>query len=156
MDYLDLVEKEVRESEEELLSTGGADDFQIAEFESLLGIIFPQTYKAFLSKYGAMSFCGDTYYGITSKGKDEAQVPCIQFITNSARARGDVSNRMVVIKSSGYGPVYSIDADTIGSIGEPVIVETKLSYKRTKEKRVVADNYGAFLLSEIKNSIQDL
>lgn len=156
MNYISEVEKEIKSSGEELFFTGRASELEIKEFESLLGVIFPKSFKDFLRVYGTLSFCGDTYYGITQRGKDENQIPCILFATQEARANGDISDKMVKIKSSGYGPSYSIDMDVLGNSGEPVVVETELSYKRTGEKNVIADSYGEFLLSQIKEAVEDL
>ncbi|YCH32591.1 SMI1/KNR4 family protein [Erwinia sp. D4-22] len=61
----------MKESGEELLFTGSVDELTIKEFETILGVTFPKSYKEFIKEYGALSFCGDTYYGITPKGKDE-------------------------------------------------------------------------------------
>lgn len=156
MNYINIIEKEINESGEEAFSTGGVSDSEILDFESLLGVTFPESFKVFLKKYGALSFCGDTYYGITKKGKDENQIPCVLFATKDARATGDITNKMIKIKSSGYGPSYSIDTEMLGAAGEPVVVETELSFKRTGEKKFVAESFGDFLLSNIKEAIEDL
>jgi len=156
MNHIDLADKEMKLSGEDILSTGGVNDLKIKEFEKLIGLKFPDSYKYFLKKYGALSFCGDTYYGITQKGKDENQVPCVLYATIEARARGDISDNMILVKSSGYGPLYSIDTEMIGSSDEPVIVETELSFKRTGEKNMIFDSYGEFIYSQIKEAIDDI
>ncbi|YCH29932.1 hypothetical protein M1D48_17590 [Erwinia sp. D4-22] len=84
------------------------------------------------------------------------KIPCVLFATQKSREQGDVSDKMIMIKSSGYGPSFSIDTETIGISGEPVIVETELSFKRDGIKRAVADNYGEFILNSITESIEDL
>ncbi|HHQ1165793.1 TPA: SMI1/KNR4 family protein, partial [Listeria innocua] len=58
--------------------------------------------------------------------------------------------------NSGYGSIFSIDTSIIGSEGEPVIVETNLSFKDNTEKKVVANSFGEFLLEEIELSLTDL
>ncbi|WP_340610024.1 SMI1/KNR4 family protein [Xenorhabdus bharatensis] len=156
MSYIELIEKEMMASGEEILSSGGVDIDTIREFESLLGVTFPESYKAFLKKYGMLSFGGDDYYGITKKGINENQVPCVLFATMGARNLGDIDSRMIKIKSSGYGPSYSIDTNTIGKTGEAVVVETELSFKRDGVKNIIADSYAEFLLTEIREAIEDL
>ena len=156
MNFIEYLDKLIKSSGEEPLFTGAVDDSTIKEFEAILGVTFPKSYKEFIKKYGALSFCGDTYYGITGKGKDEKKIPCVLFATQKSREQGDISDKMIMIKSSGYGPLFSIDTETIGVSGEPVIVETELSFKRDGIKRVVADNYGEFILKNIKESIEDL
>lgn len=63
---------------------------------------------------------------------------------------------MIKIKSSGYGPSFSIDTSTLGKQGEAVIVETELSFKDCAEKKVIADSFGRFLLAEIEQSLKDI
>jgi hypothetical protein len=63
---------------------------------------------------------------------------------------------MVVIKSSGYGPIYSIDTSNIGETGEPVVVETELSFKRDGEKNVIFNNFEDFFCESVRQSIKEL
>jgi hypothetical protein len=156
MNYISNVEKEIKSSGEESFITGGVSDAKIMEFESLLGVKFPESYKCFLKAYGALSFCGDTYYGITQKGKEENQVPCVLFSTLDARSRGDISERMIKVKSSGYGPYFSLDLDILGQNGEPAVVETELSFKSTGDKKIISESYGDFLLMSIREAIEDI
>ncbi|MDE9545566.1 SMI1/KNR4 family protein [Xenorhabdus bovienii] len=156
MNYIDLIEKEMIASGEEILSSGGADIGTISEFESLLGVAFPESYKAFLQKYGTLAFGGDNYYGVTKKGINGDQAPCVLYVTKQARDAGDIDKGMIKIKSSGYGPSYSIDTNTIGKTGEAVVVETELSFKRDGVKNIIADSYAEFLLEEIREAIEDL
>ncbi|EGT2072028.1 SMI1/KNR4 family protein, partial [Listeria monocytogenes] len=41
----------------------------------------------------------------------------------------------------------------IGSAGEAVIVETPLSFENNTEKKIVADNFGEFLWTEMVQSL---
>lgn len=54
---------------------------------------------------------------------------------------------MIVIKSSGYGPIYSIDTSIIGEAGEPVVVETELSFKRDGDKNVICKSFEDFFVT---------
>ena len=66
---------------------GGATDALIAEFENELGVSFPSSYKLFLKKFEALSFAGETYYGITKSGLSATAIPSVLFATkNSAIA----------------------------------------------------------------------
>lgn len=156
MNFIEHLDKLIKDSGEEPLFTGTVDDSTIKEFEAILGVPFPKSYKEFIKEYGALSFCGNTYYGITGKGKNEKKIPCVLFVTQNFREQGDISDKMIIIKSSGYGPLFSIDTETIGTSGEPVIVETELSFKRDGIKKIVADNYGEFILKSISEAIEDL
>ncbi|AYN11034.1 Antitoxin YobK [compost metagenome] len=156
MSYIDIIESEINASGEDPAYAGGASDEAIADFEKALGVNFPLSYKLFLKKYGALSFAGDTYYGITKSGIGATSVPNVVFATKSARADGDANESMIVVKASGYGPIYSIDVSTLGATGEPVIVETQLSFKRTKEKNVIYQSFEEFFVDSIRQAIREL
>lgn len=156
MSYVDILDSEMRASGDEPAFAGGADEKIISEFEVALGLKFPETYKLFLRKYGALSFAGDTYYGITRSGLDATAVPSVVFATRSARSFGDADESMIVIKASGYGPIYSIDTSITGRFGEPAIVETELSFKQTKEKKIINQSFEEFFSLTVRDAINNL
>lgn len=156
MSYIDIIESEINASVEDPAYAGGASNEAIADYEKALGVNFPLSYKQFLKKYGALSFAGDTYYGITKSGISATSVPNVAYATNSARADGDANESMIVVKASGYGLIYSIDVSTLGATGEPVIVETQLSFKRTKEKNVIYQSFEDFFVASIRQAIREL
>ncbi|WP_256675116.1 SMI1/KNR4 family protein [Pseudomonas sp. URMO17WK12:I11] len=98
-----------------LHSLGAADDV-IGDFERALDGEFPESYKLLLSKYGALFFEGDTYYGITKSAVDAVSVPSVAFARKSARGDGGPDDSMIVVKASGYGPIYSIDTSIVGAL----------------------------------------
>lgn len=60
---------------------------------------------------------------------------------------------MVLIKSSGYGTLFSIDL-SVQKNGEAVVVETDLSFKRDGSKKIVARSFAEFLINEVKESLE--
>ncbi|AOR63388.1 SMI1/KNR4 family protein [Pectobacterium wasabiae] len=147
------IEKVMVNSEESYYGSGPASEEDIINYESELRISFPESYKVFLRKYGTLTFNGESFYGISKKGLSATSAPDVRYVTIEARKLGDIDNNMVQIKSSGYGPVFSIDTSILGDTGEAVVVETPLSFKRDNTKVVVAQNFVDFLLSEIKESL---
>ena len=143
------LQKIIEESGKSYHGSGPASDEMISLYEKELSISFPESYKIFLKKYGTLSF-----YGISRLGMVATSAPDVRFVTQEARKLGDIDENMIQIKSSGYGPIFSIDKSIIGSNGEAAIVETELSFKRDKYKKVVANNFSEFLLNEIKNSLK--
>jgi hypothetical protein len=83
-------------------------------------------------------------------------VPSVLFATETARSEGDVDEYMIVIKSSGYGPLYSIDTASTEAGGESVIVETGLSFKRDAQKIIISQNFEEFFCSSIRQAIREL
>ncbi|MEB6589206.1 MULTISPECIES: SMI1/KNR4 family protein [Pseudomonas] len=156
MSYIDVLESEIIASGEDPACAGGTTDAVIADFEKALNVKFPLSYKLFLKKYGALSFAGDTYYGITQSGVEAMCVPNVAFATKSARADGAADESMIVVKASGYGPIYSIDTSILGTTGEPVIVETAFSLKCTKEKNIIYQSFELFIGETVRQAIREL
>lgn len=155
MNYLETIESEINTSGEELTFAGSASDSLILEFEKEMGLKFPYSYTLFLKKFGALSFAGDTYYGATKSGLAATSIPSVFFATMKARSQGPDS-KMVVIQSSGYGPIYSIDTSINSGPNENPIIETELSFKREPNKKIIFENYELFLLSTIRKAIEEL
>lgn len=153
---LDLVNDLMIQSGEDFHFSGSATSELIDSYENVLGNKFPKSYRLFLEKYGTLSFNGESFYGVSKSGLNATSIPDVKYATEEARKLGDIDGSMIKIKSSGYGPSFSIDTSTIGKQGEAVIVETELSFKDSAEKKIIADNFGEFLLSEIEQSLKDI
>ena len=149
-----LAIKMMESTGEEILFTGGVSDKDITDAESRLGLEFPLDYKYFLGIYGSLSFEGESFYGLTQFGLDVGEIPCVIFATESALKRTDISNNMIYIKASGYGPLFSLHLSD--SKKHSPVVETSLSYKRHKEIKILANSFGDFFYDEIKAAIEDL
>ncbi|QQA75774.1 SMI1/KNR4 family protein [Pectobacterium parmentieri] len=147
------IEKIMADSEESHYGSGPASEEDIIKYESELGVLFPESYKFFLRKYGTLTFNGESFYGISKKGLSAISAPDVRYVALETRKLGDIDNGMVQIKSSGYGPVFSIDTSMLGESGEAVVVETALSFKRDHNKVVVAQSFADFLLHEIEESL---
>lgn len=156
MTYTDEIAIKINAVAEDPAYAGAADDQTIKEYEKFLGVKFPSSYILFLKKYGTLSFAGEMYYGITKGGVNVAAIPNVAFATKRARADGDADEKMVIIKASGYGPIFSIDASIVGKRGEAVIVETKLSFKRDGEKKIAFQSFEDFFISTIMEAIEDI
>jgi hypothetical protein len=145
----------IRESGEEARGSGPATEDVIELYEKELKVKFPSTYKFFLEKYGTLSFNGESFYGISKLGLAAQSAPDVRYTTLKARELGDIDNNMILIKSSGYGPLFSIDV-SVQSGGEAAVVETDLSFKRDGSKKIMAKTFADFLVCEIKKSLEDL
>lgn len=156
MSYIDILEQAINASGDDPAYAGGASDEVIRQFQEALNVAFPESYKLFLKKYGALSFAGDTYYGVTKSGVGATSVPNVVFATKSARDDGNADESMIVVKASGYGPIYSIDTSIIGVSGEPVVVETELSFKRSREKNVIYQSFEEFFSDMVRKAIAEL
>ncbi|WP_375580438.1 SMI1/KNR4 family protein [Marivirga tractuosa] len=154
-----LIDKAYRmalQTDEKIHTGNPAEHTLIAEIEKELDTRFPLSYIHFLIKYGNLSFFGETFYGTTQKGMQATSAPSVLFVTKNNRALGQLSERMIAIKSSGYGPIFAIDMSEADQYGEGKIVEVALGYKITGEKKVLANSFAEFFYSEIENAIEDL
>ncbi len=68
------------------------------------GLTLPLSYKAMLRDYGIFGFGGKDIYGLGRTGLDGKNAPSVVFVTETARAEGEITKYMVQIMSSGYGP----------------------------------------------------
>ena len=144
----------MQNSGENIISTGSVSDELILNAEIRLGVKFPKDYIYFLKKYGSLFFADEMFYGLTKLGFDSESVPCIIFATESARKLGEISNKMIYIKASGYGPLFCLDLENV-SEGAPV-KEVPNSNKEYKDTSVIANNFGEFFYNEIKLAVQEL
>ncbi|ELY4323839.1 SMI1/KNR4 family protein [Cronobacter turicensis] len=154
-DIYDELDKLISESGEEVRGSGPATQDMIRVYEKELKVQFPYTYKVFLEKYGTLSFNGESFYGISKLGLGAQSAPDVGYTTLKARELGDIDNTMILIKSSGYGPLFAIDV-SVQKHGEAVVVETDLSFKREGSKKIVAKSFAEFLIHEIEDSLDDL
>ncbi|EOE5491361.1 SMI1/KNR4 family protein [Cronobacter sakazakii] len=141
------------ESGEDAQGSGPAADEKIRLYEQELEVQFPYTYKLFLEKYGTLSFNGESFYGISKLGLGAQSAPDVRYTTLKARELGDIDDNMVLIKSSGYGPLFSIDL-SVHKNGEAVVIKTDLSFKRDGSKKIVARSFAEFLINEVKESLE--
>ncbi|MGU6971036.1 SMI1/KNR4 family protein [Salmonella enterica subsp. enterica serovar Oranienburg] len=148
------IEQIITDSGEVFFCSGPASEELISAYESSLNIVFPESYKIFLRKYGTLMFNGLSFYGISKQGLAANSAPDVKYVTIEARKLGDVDDDMIKMLSSGYGPSFSIDVSMLSETGEAVIVETELSFKRDGDKSIVANNFAEFLLGKISESLE--
>ncbi|EKK5222635.1 SMI1/KNR4 family protein [Cronobacter sakazakii] len=152
-DIYNELDKLISESGEDAQGSGPAADEKIRLYEQELEVQFPYTYKLFLEKYGTLSFNGESFYGISKLGLGAQSAPDVRYTTLKARELGDIDDNMVLIKSSGYGPLFSIDL-SVHKNGEAVVIKTDLSFKRDGSKKIVARSFAEFLINEVKESLE--
>ena len=96
--------------------------------------------------------CGDIegleFYGLIGDDFDSSSIPDAIWLTLNERKSGLPSN-LVLIYATGDGTYYALDTDQINSDGENPVV----SYELNGSAEKIADNYGAFMLSELKTML---
>ncbi|MDO5612459.1 MAG: SMI1/KNR4 family protein [Paracoccus sp. (in: a-proteobacteria)] len=123
--------------------------------EVALQVKLPPSYRAMLQDFGILIYRGgEIIYGIGLNGVKGEGGSGVWFQTEVARARGQISQTMVCIMSSGYGPEFCIECAERQPNGEsPVYLVPAAGYPVGLEK--VADSFGEFLLKEVELSLDD-
>lgn len=126
----------------------------IEELEKRLLVSLPLSYRKMLEDFGILGFEGQTFYGLGKLGLDGKGGSGVVFQTEVARGRGQISENMVRILSSGYGPEFVIDCAQMDADGEAPVFEVAASgYKDGMKK--VADSFGEFLLNEVNMLLEE-
>ncbi|MGF6232840.1 hypothetical protein QFZ27_006795 [Inquilinus ginsengisoli] len=132
----------------------GAADDMLSAFENRLGVRFPPSYRYFLAKMGTLSFMGHQFYGITKSGLNAESIPCVLWATERSREKGHITDSMLRIKMSGYGPFYVLDLSQRNAEGEGAVLELPVQGISGGSEKI-ADDFGSFLLGEITSALSD-
>ena len=124
---------------------GGKGSNLIERAEHALGVVFPPTYRKFLSTFGCGDIEGLEFYGIISGDFENSGVPDAIWLTINERSSG-LPEHLILIYATGDGAYYAIDTSQVDNNGECPIV----SYDLNRSLKKVAEDYGSFLLAELQ------
>lgn len=112
---------------------GGISENEIENAMKTLSVVFPESYKAFLSDFGGGDAGGEIIFGITNNEED------VVIATQMERSQGLPKNLIII----GFSNDTLVCLDTSKmSNGECPVVEVNDDYS---EIEVVADTFGKFL-----------
>ncbi len=127
----------------QLVDTGQlASDEKIATEERALNVKFPGELKAYLSKWGRVSFGPNDYYGI-----DDGPFG-IAIGTQKARDRFDLPNNFVLICDRDGDESICIDTHVDSSVNGNVIVWDNINKQIS---RIKSDSFEDFMISELND-----
>ena len=139
----------------ELIDENGGGDFEgpkssalVEKAEVALGLRFPPTYRKFLAELGCGDIEGLEFYGLIGDDFESSSIPDAIWLTLNERKSGLPSN-LVLIYATGDGAYYALDTNQVNSDGENPVV----SYEVNRSTKKIADDYGAFMLSELKTML---
>jgi hypothetical protein len=124
-----------------------AEDVQMAE--RLLGLTLPPSYRKFLETYGVGAFKDAGFYGIIAGKVPGSSVPSMGWRTLDDRKMAGYPKTHLTIMSSGYGPIYCLDASSVSADGEYPVISWTPSTDLANPGDRLADNFGSFFLNEI-------
>lgn len=119
----------------------------IAGLEARLGVVLPPSYRKMLSEFGILGFDAQDIYGLGLTGLDARNAPSV-LATEDERRRGLITDQMIWIMSSGYGPIFVIDCAERREDGECPVYEVSTGGYKTGKARV-AESFGDFLMAEV-------
>ena len=113
---------------------GGVSEYEIENAMEALSVIFPESYKAFLTDFGGGDAGGEIIFGITNNEEDD-----VVLATQMERSQG-LPEKLIII---GFWDDTLVCLDT-GKMnnGECPVEEVNDEYSK---EELVADNFGKFL-----------
>lgn len=113
---------------------GGISENEIENAMKTLSVVFPESYKAFLSDFGGGDAGGEIIFGITNNEEDDVVIA-----TQMERSQGLPKNLIIIGFSN--DTLVCLDTSKMNN-GECPVVEVNDDYS---EIEVVADTFGKFL-----------
>lgn len=113
---------------------GGISENEIENAMKTLSVVFPESYKAFLSDFGGGDAGGEIIFGITNNEEDDVVIA-----TQMERSQGLPKNLIIIGFSN--DTLICLDTSKMNN-GECPVVEVNDDYS---EIEVVADTFGKFL-----------
>lgn len=127
----------------------------IQDLAEALSVGLPKSYQTMLGEFGILLFGGRMIYGIGKNGIEGNAAPNVVFATTDRRKNGEITDQMVEIMPSGYGPYFVIDCAEMDSRAEaPVYEIDEAGHQHGKRK--VADSFGEFLLGEVNDLLENV
>jgi SMI1-KNR4 cell-wall len=127
----------------------------IMRLEQRLSVSLPNSYRAMLLGVGLLQVESISIAGLGNSGLDGTTSSSVVFGTEKDRREGLITNTMIRIAVTGYGPFYLIDCSEMDASGEaPVWEAPGHGVKYGKDK--IASSFGEFLLDQVKSLIKGL
>jgi hypothetical protein len=124
----------------------------VAKAEAALDLVFPPTYRRFLRELGCGDIGGLEIYGIVDDDFVNSSVPDGIWLTLENRKVIRLNPAVIIISDVGDGTFYGIDTSERNAEGEsPVRIYSVNGEYSEKE----ADDFGAFLLKEVREAVDD-
>ena len=129
---------------------GPKPDSLLSKAEQTLGLSFPATYRAFLSRLGCGDISGAEFYGVIKDDFENSAVPDAIWLTLRQRRIGNAPLSLILIGSTGDGGYYAIDcSESLDGIESPVVEW----WPRQKKQSVIAKDFGEFFLRSVREAL---
>ena len=127
----------------------------LASAEKALGLVFPPTYRKFVSNYGCGGIGGFEFYGVNKQDFANSRVPDAIGLTLRDRRSGNLPVSLILVSDTGDGGYYAIDVSQKTPEGDcPVIEWWPGAEDAEGNGRIVASDFGAFLLERVRRALK--
>lgn len=143
---LDLVARSAHAS-----FVGERPDDMVAAAERTLQVIFPPSYRWFVSALGAGNVGSYEFFGVVDGNFEQSTVPNGVWLTLVERAEAGLPHELLLVGATGSGDYYALDTSRVNAEDQecPAIVWSAAHPVATGE--IVAPDFGAFLLSAVED-----
>ncbi|SAI25821.1 SMI1 / KNR4 family [Bordetella ansorpii] len=139
-----LIQRNLAEGSDIAVSAGVSQDM-IQQAESMLGVRFPVSYRAFLATYGAIEIDCQSFAGLTTEGKVGDDGDVVSF-TRYAREDYRLPDPYVALDFQDGDFWLCLDTSQVDQQGEsPVVLVSPVDGKRSGP--AVAESWASFLAS---------
>ncbi|WHA41650.1 SMI1/KNR4 family protein [Agrobacterium larrymoorei] len=132
---------------------GPASEDDLLKSSKMIGLKFPPSYEAFLKHLGVGAFSDAEFYGIIATKVPGTSVASMTWRTLDDRETAGLPHHLIHIMSSGYGPLFCLDASRRSNDGEYAVVSWSPSNNENNPPKLIADSFGDFFFNEIKTRI---
>lgn len=129
----------------------------IAQAEKALELRFPPSYRRFLERYGCGDIEGFEVYGLINDDFVNSAVPDAIWLTIKYRAVAGMPLSLFIIGDTGDGGYNALDLSHKGEDGESPVVEwwPGAPADAIGNRKIIAKNFGSFLLEQVQQAIDD-
>jgi hypothetical protein len=125
----------------------------IGAAERALGIRFPESYRRFLSKYGAGDIAGEEIFGLLGDDFVNSGIPDAVWLTLGERKRSGLPADLVLINAIGTGEYYAIRCSQAAGEGESPVVLWSAGDESGAELPIMFADFGQFLKEILEEAI---
>lgn len=129
---------------------GPKPDDLLEKAEIAIGLSFPATFRAFLSRLGCGDIAGAEFYGVIKDDFENSGVPDAIWLTLDKRKSSQLPNSHILVGTTGDGGYYAIDCSKSSGESENPVVEWWAGPQQQKE---VAKDFGEFFLRTIREAL---
>jgi hypothetical protein len=128
---------------------GPKPDDLLKKAEKALGLSFPATYRAFLSRLGCGGIAGAEFYGVIKDDFENSSVPDAIWLTLEERKSTQLPNSHILVGATGDGGYFAIDCSTTLD-GESAVVEW---WAVPNAQTTVVKDFGEFFLQTLREAL---